>query len=142
MSQAHGMSRYSDLAALDEPALKTVLAHFIQCQVSSRTPAFVGVGVGRSGIEGLMVATCRPIYEVLDKRCVTDLIWFVVPGAHGATAIRLLRAMHKWADTLADVAVIRQQTSDAICDHATTDRILAASGMHQVGTVYERELTP
>lgn len=135
-------SAYAEIARLDEAALKGVLAHFIQCQHGAEMPALVAVADTGDRLEGVIVATCRPIYEVLSARCVSDLIWFAAPGAHARTGIRLLRAMHRWAEGLPNVAMIRQQTSSAISDPALTGRILEKAGMRRVGAAYERKLRP
>lgn len=139
---AHQQSWYSEISGLDAAALKQVLMHFISEQIGGATPSLVAVADREGRSEGLIVATCRPIYEVLTARVVTDLIWYVEPGGHGATGPRLLRTMHKWADTLPNVAIVRQSTSDAIANPERTGRLLKALGMRQAGAVYEREVKP
>lgn len=137
VASAHESSNYAMISELDRDALKKVLMHYIN-DPSSR----VFVAESESGLTGVLVATCRPLYEVLSVRAVTDLIWFVQPGARADTGPKLMRAMHEWAERLPNVALVRQQTSNAIADPTRTCRLLQRVGMRQVGAVYEREMTP
>lgn len=100
---------------------------------------FVAVAEREGEIEGFIIGVLQPLYQVLDVLEATDLFWYARPEAHGATAGRLLRVMHKWALSSPYVQVIRQGNSDAISDMALSGRILQRAGMRLTGNIYEKE---
>ena len=87
-------------------------------------------------LEGFIIGALNPLYLVLDATEATDLFWYARPGAHAATASRLLKAMHKWVPP---GAFIRQGNSDAISDADSSGRLLERHGMRCTGHLYEKE---
>lgn len=140
IEQAREKSIYRDMP-MNETALKKTLMGLIGRQGAKSFPCLIVVADGESGIEGAIVAISRPVYEVLEGTGVTDLFWFVRPGGHRTSGIRLLRAMHRWAAKLPKPVIIEQRTSDAVVDGKGTARVLSWAGMKEVGRVYRTEIT-
>jgi hypothetical protein len=140
INEGHARSRYAGLCNVDEKRAKGIAMNAIQRHgLLTEGGCFVAVADGESGVEGFIIGILQPLYQVLDVLEATDLFWYARPNAHGATAARLLRVMHKWALSSPHVQVIRQGNSDAISDMALSGRILQRAGMRLTGNVYEKE---
>lgn len=141
--EAAQASRYSAFAGLDERAVKQALAESVQRQEEKypRPGAFfIFVAAKENSLEGLIVATCQPLYYALDVLMVTDLIWYASPAASAATGMRLLRGMHDWAARYSGPLVIRQGVTDAIGNPDRTAQALEAQGFRRTGYLYEKEV--
>lgn len=136
MEAAHTASRYADLP-LDPKAGKGLLMHSIQRAPRSTT---VIVADNDGTLEGFIVGIAMPLYQIFAVKEATDLFWHAAPGAHAATATRLLRAFHKWASAAPGVVTIRQGNSDSITPAEGSARIMERSGMRRTGFVYEKEV--
>lgn len=133
---AHRRSRLAQYP-IDEKMVKGLLVNAIQRQGNQ----FLAVADGEDGIEGLIFGLLQPLYHGLAVMEATDVLWIARPGAKATTALRLLKAMHKWAEK-SGAAVIRQGATDAIGDPDKAGRVLRGRGMRAVGRIYEKEVRP
>lgn len=133
---AHQRSKYADLSELDERIVKATVMNAIQRHGGSQVGAhFVAVADNGTGIEGFIIGVLQPLYQIGKRLEATDQLWICREGAHHATAMRLLKAMHKWVP---EGAIIRQGVTDAISNPAVTGRLLRKAGMSQSGMIYEK----
>lgn len=136
IAEGHGRSRYAEVCEVNERRCKALLVQAIQRHGgASEGATFVAVADGGEDLEGFVIATLQPLYLVGDVLEASDLFWITRPGAHAATAGRLLKAMHKWVPA---GAVIRQGTTDIISDIKLSGKILARRGMRLTGHIYEK----
>ncbi len=136
MCETHARSRYVDVCQVDERRAKALIMQAIQRHGgTSEGATFVAVADNDGLVEGFIIGVLQPLYLVLDVLEATDLFWIARPVAHGATAPRLLKAMHKWVP---DGAVIRQANNDAFTDIELSGRIFEQRGMRLTGHVYEK----
>ncbi len=134
MRYTHARSRYADICKIDEKRAKALVMQAIQRHGGAiEGSTFVAVADTGDGLEGFIIGVLQPLYLVLDVLEATDMFW-ITRDAHGATAARLLKAMHKWVP--AD-AVIRQANTDAVSDIELSGRIFEQRGMRLTGHVYE-----
>lgn len=138
MLDIHARSRLAH-HAVNEKAAKSLLVTAIQ-RHGARTSGgmFVAVADGPSGVEAFIMGVVQPIYHALDALEATDLYWVARPGAGATSAVRLLKAMHKWAASVPGVAQIRHGATDAAEDPRRTGRLLERQGFRQCGGIHER----
>ncbi len=135
MHCTHARSRYADISKVCEKRAKALVMQAIQRHGgATEGSAFVAVADTGDGIEGFIIGVLQPLYLVLDVLEATDMFW-ITRDAHGATAARLLKAMHKWVP---EGAVIRQANNDAFSDIELTGRMFEQRGMRLTGHVYEK----
>lgn len=135
MKDAHAVSRYA-CYEFNERAAKGLLMTAMQRAPRSQ---FVAVAETGEGVEGFVVGILQPLYFVLDAVECTDLFLHAAPGAHGATAARLAKALHRWAAERG-AQVVRQGTTDAITDPKRAAAVLTRAGLTARGAIYEKEL--
>ncbi len=134
MRYARAQSRYADISKINERRAKALVMQAIQRHGgATEGSTFVAVADAGDGIEGFIIGILQPLYLVLDILEATDMFW-ITHNAHGATATRLLKAMHKWVP---EGAVIRQANNDAFSDIELSGRIFEQRGMRLTGHVYE-----
>lgn len=136
MKVAHGASRYAKYD-FDQKAARALLTNAIQRTPGSQFAAVVAPEDG--GPEGFIIGVLQPLYFVIDAVEATDLFWYAKPGAHGATAARLLKEMHKWAADRG-AHVIRQGNTDAVTDTTVSGAFMRRAGMRQTGAIFEKEI--
>jgi len=139
IKEGHARSRYSGSTCVDERRAKALIMQSIQRHggvVEGST--FVAVADTGERLEGFIIGVLQPMYLVLDAIEATDVFWYARPDAHGMTASRLLRAMHKWVPA---GALIRHGNSDAISDADLSGRLLEQHGLRKSGGTYEKEKT-
>lgn len=134
MRETHARSRYADISKVNEKRAKALVMQAVQRHGGTiEGSTFVAVADAGDRLEGVIVGILQPLYLVLDILEATDLFW-ITREAHGATAARLLKAMHKWVPA---GAVIRQANTDAVSDIELSGRIFEQRGMRLTGHVYE-----
>ncbi len=135
MCETHARSRYVDICKINEKRAKALVMQAIQRHGgATEGSAFVAVADTGDGLEGFIIGVLQPLYLVLDILEATDLFW-ITHNAHGATATRLLKAMHKWVPA---GAVIRQGNTDAVSDIELSGRMMERCGMRLTGHIYEK----
>lgn len=135
MGETHARSRYADICKINERRAKALVMQSIQRHGGpTEGSTFVAVADTGDGIEGFIIGILQPLYLVLDILEATDLFW-ITHNAHGATATRLLKAMHKWVPA---GVVIRQANNDAFTDIELSGRMFEQRGMRLTGHVYEK----
>lgn len=134
LCETHERSRYVDICNVDEKRAKALLVQSIQRHGGiTEGSTFAAVADAGDRLEGFIIGILQPLYLLFDVLEATDMFW-VTRDAHGATAARLLKVMHKWAP---EGAVIRQANNDAFADIDLSGRILEQRGMRLTGHVYE-----
>lgn len=135
MCETHARSRYADTCKINEKRAKALVMQAIQRHGGAiEGSTFVAVADTEAGLEGFIIGVLQPLYLVLDVLEATDMFW-ITRDAHGATAARLLKAMHKWTPA---GAVIRQGNNDAFSDIDLSGRMFEQRGMRLTGHVYEK----
>ena len=135
MCETHARSRYADICKIDEKRAKALVMQAIQRHGGAiEGSTFVAVADTGNGLEGFIIGVLQPLYLVLDVLEATDLFWGT-RDAHGATAARLLKAMHKWVPA---GTVIRQANTNAVSNIELSGRLLERRGMRLTGHVYEK----
>ncbi len=134
MREAHTRSRYANTCKVYERRAKALVKQAIQLHGgATEGSTFFAVADTGDHLEGFIIGVLQPLYLVLDILEATDLFW-ITREAHGATAARLLKAMHKWVP---EGAVIRQGNNDAFSDIELSGRMFEQRGMRLTGHVYE-----
>ena len=135
MCETHARSRYVDICQVEERRAKALVMQAIQRHGGSNEGStFVAVADTGDGLEGFIIGILQPLYLVLNILEATDMFW-ITRDAHGATAGRLLKAMHKWVP---EGVIIRQANTDAVSDIELSGRIFEQRGMRLTGHVYEK----
>lgn len=140
--ESHERSRYAKVCKVDEKRCKALLVQAIQRHGGTTEGAtFVAVAAVEDRIEGFIIAVLQPLYLIGDVLEASDMFWVARIGAHGSTAGRLVKAMHKWVPP---GVFVRQGITDIINDLALPGRLLEQHGMRLTGHIYEKrkETTP
>lgn len=138
---AQAASKYSHFATLDEVKLKLALVNVIQnSRLKGEGASYIAVSEREGHIEGVIIAAAVNLYQIVEMRMVTDLLWYVPEGGSPKAAIGLLKSMHSWAATLDGPVIIQQYLTDAITDPGRSSNILERQGMQCVGLIYEKEI--
>ena len=135
--QALSESQYAG-AAINETRARNLLLALIGAQGEPKTDAaMVLLAFDGDELDGLIIGAIRPAYEVLSINQLSQVMWYVKPGTGGRVAIRLLRDLHKWADSLGPMPKIHV-AGNTITDPELTGRLFRMEGFEPSGTIYYR----
>ena len=138
--EMHERSRWSDEKVNDKHVQSLLMQSIQRHGLQKAGGTFVAVADTGKSLEGFIIGALQPLYLIGERCEATDLFWYTRPGANAATANRLMRAMHRWAEGAG--AVLRNAVSDAVTDPAKSGRLLRALGMREIGAVYEKDSRP
>ncbi len=98
---------------------------------------FVADRAGR--IDGAFAAVASPLYFTTTL-AVSNHFFYVRNGAPGATALLLMRAVHRWVAAGVNVSRIRYGLSDAVVNADRTAKVMETMGFKRSGLTYEKEI--
>ena len=137
---AIGESKLSEICTVDE---RRAFGLLYQCITNHAEPApyanAVFVSEGEDGINGLIIGTIQPAYEVTNINVVTHMLWYVAPGASARAGMKLLDALHGWADRLDGPVIKRHLVHDMIVDPEKTAKLFKRRGYRLTGYLFEKE---
>lgn len=139
--QAHAESAYSEICDVDEHAAGHFLGQVIAVDQEPRIGAIAAfVAEGKDGLDGVIVGTIQPLYQVLTAAILTNTMWYCRPGASPKAAIALLEALHEWAADYSDGPLLRRHfVTEAIIDPDRSAKLLTRRGYRLIGHIYEKE---
>jgi hypothetical protein len=142
MRDAFERSGYAAICSFDEAEAKNVALHAMKRHGSHHEGStFVAVAVTDDGvIEGYIIGVLQRFYEFTDALEATDLHWICTERVNPRDAIRLVKAMHKWAEESPKVVFIFQANTNVIVDDAPVTRALEGLGMVRFGSILKKEL--
>ena len=141
MQEAHAASPYADICEVDVKEAKRTLMGCLQRHGGNHEGStFVAVAEKDGRVEGYIIGILQRFYTVTDKLEATDLQWFCTKKVSARDPIKLVKAMHKWAQKSPDVVAVFQANIDLWVDHAAVTRALEGIGMKKCGDILRKDL--
>lgn len=137
-----GQSRMAGAAEIDEICAKELLMMVIgNQQDTARLGGMALFVTGETGdVTGLIAGTLQPMYFALDRTVVTDNLWYVDPDRAGPRdGLRLLEALHAWADTYPEPVIRQHMVNDMVMNPEVTGRMMHRKGYRVAGLIFEKE---
>lgn len=134
--EAFERSRFSAFSSLDVEAAKRYAMEAIHQQGRGRSHFLVAESDGN--LVGCFMGSVSPLYAT-DTLVASNEFFFTSDRANPVTALRLIRAFMKWAETSQSKVMFRFWMYDAVSDLAKLDRAMSAMGLRLAGGIYEKE---
>jgi hypothetical protein len=144
MRDAFDRSEYAnaDVCSFDEAAARaTALTGVKRHGTHHEGSTFAAVSVTDDGtVEGFIIGLLQRFYSFTDKLEATDAHWICTERANPRDAIKLVKAMHKWAEAAPLCVAIMQANTNVIVDDAPVTRALEGLGMVRFGSVLKKDI--
>lgn len=142
MHKCLGESRMAGTAEIDEICAKELMMTVIGNQ--SDTAHLGGLALFVTGeigeATGLIAGSLQPMYFALSQAVVTDHLWYIDPDRAGPRdGMRLLAALHEWADTYPDPVTRQHMVNDMVMSPEVTGRMMHRKGYRVAGLIFEKE---
>lgn len=140
MRDAYERSPHTEICQFDEKEAKAVALMGVKRHGTHHEGStFTAVAVTDDGVvEGFIIGLLQRFYNFTDALEATDAHWICTERVNPRDPIKLVKAMHKWAEAAPKVVAIMQANTNVIVDDVPVTRALEGLGMVRVGSVLKK----